>query len=108
LVRRGQLSIQHLYEALSLQENVPLGKPDKAEISLPVTRALPAKVSREFSVLPFRVMAGQLYLAGTAVPDDTVVQRIQEFCPLEIRFHLVTPAEFEELKKEYLPPAAKA
>lgn len=108
LVSRNQLSVEHLYEALALQENVPLGKPEKEEISVPVTRALPAKVSREFSVLPFRVKAGELYIAGTAVPDEAAVSRIHEFCPMEIRFQLVTPDEFAELEEEYLPALASA
>jgi hypothetical protein len=28
---------------------------------------------------------------------------LRKFSSLEIRFHLITPAEFEELAREYLP-----
>ncbi len=107
LIQQGKLTREHLYEALSLQQNVPLGKPALDEISVAVTRILPASVSRELSVLPFRVVAGQLYVAGTDFPDERATARIATFCPLTIRFHLVIPDEFEELALEYLPALAK-
>ncbi len=103
LIQRGKLTVEHLYEALALQENVPLGKPAAEDISVPVTRILPASVSRGLSVLPFRVAAGQLYVAGSEMPDARTSARIAQFCPLEIRFHLVVPAEFKELTGQYLP-----
>jgi adsorption protein B len=103
LVQQGKLSVEHLYEALSLVECVPLGKPSPEEISKPITRLLPADLARSLSVLPFRVVAHQLYVAGTNMPDDVVRKRIGDFCSLEIRFHLVTPSEFAELSQEYIP-----
>ncbi len=103
LVLQGNLSVEHLYEALSLVECVPLGKPSREEIYKPITRLLPAEVSRSCSLLPFRVVAHQLYVAGTDMPDDVIRKRIGDFCALEIRFHLVTPSEFDELSREYLP-----
>ena len=38
----GLITEQDLYTALSLQNNLPLGKPENEAISVPVTRALPA------------------------------------------------------------------
>ncbi len=107
LVQGGQLTLEHLYEALSLQQNVPLGKPAADEISVAATRILPAHVARELSIIPFRVVAGQLYVAGTDFPDERTSNRIAAFCPLTIRFHLVIPEEFEQLTEEYLPALAK-
>ncbi len=107
LIQRGKLTLEELYEALALQQNVPLGKPTPEEISIAVTRTLPASVARDFSVLPFRVMARQLYVAGPELPDEATTKRIRDFCSLDIRFHLVTPREFEELAEEYIPARAK-
>ena len=42
LIQQGKLTEETLYEALSLQQNLPLGKPEPDSISRPVTRSLPA------------------------------------------------------------------
>jgi len=62
LVRLGKLSESDLYECLSLQQRVSFHKLDRAEISRSITRALPAKVSRKWKVLGFKVVSGQLFL----------------------------------------------
>lgn len=102
LVRRGKISEADLYLALSLQRNLPLGKPKPAEIHEHATRAVPAEVSRRWRVLPFRVVGGQLYVAGPELPSDEMTRDLRRFSELEVRFHLVTPTEFEELASEYL------
>jgi hypothetical protein len=102
LMGLGLLSEQDLYAALSLQNNLPLGKPDPESVSRPVTRSLPAAVARKWSVLPFRIAAGELYVAGSELPDEAMQSEIRRFSSLEIRFHLVTPADYEELAAEYL------
>ena len=61
LVRIGQLSDGDVYEALSLQQNVPYGKPEPEIISRPVTRSLPAEFARRWKVLPYKVAAGHLF-----------------------------------------------
>lgn len=101
LVKLGKLTEQELYEALSLQQNLPLGKP--AGISLPATRSLPAAVARKWRVLPFRVAEGHLFVAASELPSEQMHDELRRFSSLELRFHLVTPAEFEELEREYLP-----
>jgi adsorption protein B len=102
LIQLGLVSEGDLYAALSLQNNVPLGKPDPESVFLPITRSLPAALSRKWHVLPFRVAAGELYVAGTDMPDETMQAEIRQFSSLEIRFHLVTPTEYEELAEQYL------
>jgi adsorption protein B len=102
LVRAGKLSEAELYEALSLQQNLPLGKPGRSEVSESATRALPTEVSRRWRVLPFRMAAGQLFVAGPELPSDEMTRELQRFSRLEVRFHLITPTEFEELASEYL------
>jgi type IV pilus assembly protein PilB len=102
LVRIGLIGEEDLYSALSRQNSVPLGIPDGDAVSLPVTRALPAALARRLRVLPFRIAAGELYLAGPDLPGDAAHEDIRRFSSLDIRFHLVTPAEFEELADRYL------
>jgi hypothetical protein len=102
LVRRGKLSEAELYVALSLQQNLPLAAPDASEISEPATRAVPAEVARRWKVLPFRIVAGQLYVAGPELPSEEMTLDLQRFSKLEVRFHLLTPTDFEELARVYL------
>jgi hypothetical protein len=54
-------------------------------------------------VLPYKVAAGHLFVAGSELPSDQMHDELRKFSSLEIRFHLVTPSEFEELALEYLP-----
>jgi len=102
LVRTGKLSEADLYIALSLQQNLPLAAPDASEISESATRAVPQEVSRRRRVLPFRVVAGQLFVAGPELPSDEMTEELQRCSRLEVRFHLVTPTDFEELARVYL------
>jgi hypothetical protein len=103
LIAHGQLTENDLYEALSLQQNVPFGRPEPDVISRPVTRSLPAEVVKRLKVLPYKVAAGHLFVAGSELPSDAMHDELRKFSSLEIRFHLVTPTEFEELAHEYLP-----
>ena len=103
LVQLGKLTESALYEALSLQQNLPLGKPGPAAVSRMVTRSFPAAVVRRWKVLPFQIAAGFLFVAGPELPSDSMQDELRRFSSLEIHFRLVTPAEFEELTTEYLP-----
>ena len=98
----GLITERDLYAALSLQNNLPLGKPKPEAVSLPVTRSIPAVVARRLHVLPFRIAGGELYIAGSELPGESMHTHIRHFSSLEIRFHLVTPTEFEELAEAYL------
>jgi len=105
LVNLGKLSESDLYECLSLQQRVSFQKLDPAQISRPITRALPAQVSRKWKVLGFKVVSGQLFVAGPDVPSEQMSEDLRRFSSLEIRFHLVTPANFEALVQEFMPPS---
>ncbi len=106
LLRLGKLGEEQLYEALGLQQDLPAGKPRPAMISPEVTRAIPADLARRLTVLPLRVVAGQLYVATQELPTGEMISALREFWSLEIRFHLVSPTAFRELIEEYLPPIA--
>jgi adsorption protein B len=102
LIKTGLLCERDLYAALSLQNNLPLGKPDPESVSRNIARSLPAAMSRKWQVLPFRIAAGELYVAGSELPHEAMQAEIRQFSSLEIRFHLVTPTEYEELAGQYL------
>jgi adsorption protein B len=104
LVQLGRLSEEQLYAALGLQHDLPFGKPQADVISPEVTRAIPADLARRCKVLPFRVVAGQLYIATQEVPTEQILSQVRVFWPLEVRFRLVNPRAFKELIDEYLPP----
>ncbi len=103
LITQGKVSEADVYTALSLQQNVPFGKPEPAVISRPITRSLPAEIVKRWKVLPYKVAAGHLFVAGSELPSNEMHDALRKFSSLEIRFHLVTPTEFEELAHEYLP-----
>ena len=97
LLALGLIEEEDLYTALSLQNDLPRGQPERDEVSVAVTRALPAALARKWRVLPYRVAAGELHLAGANLPEKEMREEIGQFTSLEIRVQLVTPSEFEEL-----------
>jgi adsorption protein B len=104
LVSKGCLNEDDLYAALALQNQLELGKPAPEHISPQVTRALPTSIARKWRVLPFRIAAGELYLAGSELPGEAMQNEIRRFSTLDIRFRLITPTEFNEMASEYLAP----
>ena len=103
LIQQGQVERADLYEALSLQQNVPLGKPGRAVVSRAVTRSFPAEMVRRWHSLPFQIAAGLLWVASPELPSDQMQDELHQFSSLEIQLQLVTPTEFQELAREYLP-----
>src|SRR5579862_1513146 len=90
LVRTGKVTEADVYVALSLQQNLPLGKPRPSEISEPAIHAIPPAVARRWRVLPFRVMAGQLVVAGPELPTGEMTEDLERCAKMEVRFHLIT------------------
>ena len=102
LVHVGSIDEDSVYEALSLQQGLPVGDVDAAEVPLVVARAIPAYIVREWRVLPFRVAEGSLHLATSDVPSTAMTDALRSFTALEIRFHLVKPTAFEKLTQALL------
>ena len=48
-------------------------------------------------MLPFQVTEGALLLASPELPTPERTAAVRSFTALEIRFHLVTPSEYEQL-----------
>jgi adsorption protein B len=97
LVGIGELDEASLYEALSLQQGLPVAHVDAGHVPPRVARALPERVAREWRVLPFQVIEGSLLLASPELPTPAMSAALRPFTALEIRFHLVTPSEYEQL-----------
>lgn len=102
LIRTSLASEHAVYEALSLQQGLPLADPDEEEIAPGVARAVPARIARDLRVLPFRVAEGSLHLATPDLPTLEMTAELHRFTSLELRFHLVTPARFRQLERALL------
>jgi len=102
LIRQGRLSEEQVYEALSRQQNIPLLHLDSKDVRRRVARTLPAAVSRQWKVLPFRISAGSLFLASAELPTDEMQQALRQHVKLEVRFQLITAGNYERLERELL------
>ena len=94
LVKLGKITEEDLYEALSLQHSLPVGRLEPWGISRNAARALPRHVVRNWQVLPFRIASGNLFLASPEIPTDELSRTLRGFTSLTLRFHLVTPQKF--------------
>jgi hypothetical protein len=107
MVDERLLSAGDLCRSLSLQHDLPAGVP--LEVCRAAARAIPARVAREWQILPFRIADGELHVAGCELPGDGVRRELRRFCSLQLRFRLVTPGELDRLLSEHLPdPANRA
>jgi adsorption protein B len=102
LVHLGKLTEQDLYQCLSLQQSVGFEVLERSQVSAMIARSLPAEVSCKWKVLGFKVEDGELFVAGPDVPSEAMSSDLRRFSSLEIRFHLVTPENFESLQREFL------
>jgi adsorption protein B len=102
LIQSGTLSERELYEALGLQQGLPVGNVTASEVSPAVARAFPERVVREWQVLPFRVARGNLFVAGPNAPSPQLNDALRSLTSLEVKFHLVTPTDFENLTASLL------
>lgn len=102
LVGARKLEMEALYQALSFQQGLPLAQVETETVPWPVAHALPEHAVRQWQVLPFRIEQQNLFVASPEAPGAETAQALRAFTSLEIRFHLVTPAEFERLAKALL------
>ncbi len=98
LMQLGLLTEEHLYEALSLQQGLPVIDLGLADLSPRAARALPSRLTAKWHCLPFRIAEGGLYVATPEAPSPNMNAALQRFTALEIRFHLVTPSTYRRLE----------
>jgi adsorption protein B len=102
LVGSQKLEMDALYQALSFQQGLPLAQIEPEAVPWPVAHALPEHAIRQWQVLPFRVAEQNLFVASPEAHGTDTAMALRAFTSLEIRFHLVTPVEFERLSKALL------
>ncbi|HET8548555.1 MAG TPA: glycosyl transferase family protein, partial [Bryobacteraceae bacterium] len=102
LVAAGILSEDDLVEVLSLREGLPIAAVQAHEIPRRTGRALPARVVRQWQVLPFQIETGTLYVAAPRLPADGVQDELRRFTSLRIRLHLMARGDWEALVEQVL------
>ena len=98
-LNHGLVTEEQLMEALCLQQSLPRVQLSAAKISPRTRHTIPLETARAWRVLPFRVEDGALHVATAGVPTDEMISHLRLFTRLELRFHLISPREFEELKE---------
>jgi hypothetical protein len=63
---------------------------------------LPARTSRRWKVLPYRVSAGQMHLLTPEIPSREMLRNLERVASLQLRFRLVPPRDFERFADRYL------
>jgi adsorption protein B len=107
LVRIGAIDEESMYQALSLQQGLPLVDLDLRTIPMRIARAIPRDAIERWRVLPFRVAGHSIFLATPEVPSTRLSASLREFTAMELRFHLVTPARFERLRRALVDNPAR-
>ncbi len=102
LVKLGWVTEDQLAEAVSRQQSLSLGRLSPKDVKTNVARSLPSKVIRDWRVLPFKVEMGNLFLAGPDLPSEEMRRDLRRFTSLDIRFQLITAANFAELTRDLL------
>lgn len=103
LVATGLLSSEELDEARCLQSAEAAETDAPLQPSPDVARMLPARLIREWQVLPCKVDEGSLHLAGARIPTAEIQSHIRRFTNLQIRFRLVSSAAWKDLAHPFLP-----
>jgi adsorption protein B len=102
LMALGLIDEEMLYEALSLQSGMPYGWIDPLSVRRSTARSLPARVTRERLVVPFKVEDGRLYLAGPEPPSADAVRAVRQMSSLTPKFWLITPSNYDLLVESLL------
>jgi adsorption protein B len=102
LLRIGVIDEQQLYEALALQQQLPLLAPGPLSIPRKVARALPTFFIRDWRVAPFAIDEQGIHLCTPEPPSVQMIAELERHVRLPIRFHLIPASRFEMLAAEVL------
>jgi adsorption protein B len=102
LVKLGFLTEAQLYEAVSRQQSLQTGRVSPQQVKPNVARGLPWEVIRNWRVMPFKVEMGSLFVAGPELPTEEMQRDLKRYTSLDVRFQLITPANFAELTSSLL------
>ncbi|MBV9038644.1 MAG: glycosyl transferase family protein [Acidobacteriaceae bacterium] len=99
LLNQKIVSDGELCRALSLQSGLAATRVELGEVKQRILQSLPTHVQEHFGIIPYRVEAGKLMVAGTRVPSPDVFEKLKAFTLLPVEFQLVTKGNFEELQE---------
>ena len=102
LMRIHAITEEQLYEALALQQHLPLAAPDAATIPRKVARALPVRFIRDRKVMAFAIDERGIHLCSPDTPTQELASLLHEHTRLALHFHLITPSRFKDLASEAL------
>lgn len=102
LVDSGHLSTPTLYDVLSFQQGLPIAYVRPSDIRPEVARSLPKHVVERWSVFPFRIDEGSLFIASPELPSHEMTTQLASFTRLDLRFHLIPQHEFDSLTSALL------
>ena len=102
LMQQGILSDEQLLETLSVQHGVETANVDVTAVRRELARSLPVRIARQFQVMPFALVNGELQLASPHVPPEECRKEIGRHTALNLRVVLVTQRNFQQLCDELL------
>ncbi len=98
LVASGRITSSALYEALSIQQGLPLAKLDHVPAS--TLQALPRHLLRRWRLIPFGFHNGAIQLASPELPSPEMLGEIGQFTHLEPQLHLISPEDYQRLSQQ--------
>jgi adsorption protein B len=99
LLSQNAISDAELCRALSLQSGLASTRVEVHKVKSRIVQSLPTRVQERLNLVPYRVAAGKLMVAGTRVPSPDVFEELKAFTRLPVEFQLVTKENFEELQE---------
>jgi adsorption protein B len=103
LVRTRVVSEQKVYEALSLQHGLPFLSLEIDDVDRRALESLPRTVTGALGVIPFLWDAPErLWLAVCEAPEEEVSRTLSRLRNLQVRFALITPANYRALEQGVL------
>ena len=96
------LKTEHTYPLLESHPVLALEEVDPRLVPRPAARALPRDFVDRWCVMPCRITGGQMILATPQEPPEKLRRELKRLTRLELRFRLVSPENFEQLKAAHL------
>ncbi len=93
------LSEPDLCRAVSMQSGLPSTRIDVRRVKSRVVRCLPSHLEKRFGIVPFKIHAGRLHIAGQQAPQPDIWDELKNFTQLPVEFQLVTKANYEQLRQ---------
>ena len=97
LLRSGAITEQQLYEALGIQQQLPVVGPEPLSIAPKVARAFPIFFIRDWKVIPIAIDEHGIQLCTPEAPTEELTGLLRRHTRLAIRFHLIPASRFEAL-----------